>query len=421
MKTKVILDHEPVADGGFLVRALLRITGDLPPDSDRVPLNLALVLDRSGSMSGPPLRAALEAAAQLVRRLRPEDTVSVVAYDNEVRVVAPPASGEAQESLRAAIAAISAGGSTNLSGGWLRGMELVAGCYRERGVNRILLLTDGLANQGITDRRTLIDLACSARERGIATTTIGFGARYDEDLLRKMADAGGGGTYYIERPDQASGVFEEELDGLLSLVAQNIRVVVRPGVDAAHSRVVHDYPHHANGSVLTLEVGDLYAREPRCVLMEFLLVPEAGMSGAASVAELNVTAQVLTARGVELETTRLPITLIPEEGGRVEPAVRREVLLQRAARARRDAEAAKAAGDLARGSTALNETASILDMNAGDDAELLEELADLRLMARRFARREVDARDVKYLKQRVYASARSRSLSKERFRRTSDE
>jgi len=421
MKTEVILDHEPVADGGFLVRALLRITGELPPHRDRVPLNLSLVLDRSGSMGGAPLRAAREAAAQLVRRLRPEDTVSVIAYDDEVRVVAPPATGEAQERLPAEIAAVAAGGSTNLSGGWLRGMELVAAHHREGGVNRVMLLTDGLANCGITDPRRLVDLARSGRERGIVTTTIGFGPRYDEDLLRAMADAGGGGTYNIERPDQASGVFEEELKGLQSLAAQNIRVVVRPGADAGHTRVVHDFPHHASGNVLTLEVGDLYAREPRRVLMEFLLGPESGRSGPAALAELEVIAQVLTAGGVELETIRLPITLTPEEGGRVEPEVRREVLLQQAARARRDAETAEAAGDLTRGCVVLNEAASVLEEHAGDDAELREELADLRLMALRFAHREVDASDLKYLKQRVYANARSRPLSKESFRRTSDE
>ncbi|HUF74705.1 MAG TPA: VWA domain-containing protein, partial [Longimicrobiales bacterium] len=124
MKTSVLLDHEPVADGGFLVRALLRLDGEAPGAGDRVPLNLSLVLDRSGSMSGAPLAAARDAACQLVRRLRTEDTVSVVAYDDRVSIVARPATGEHQEHLPDYIAAIRSGGTTNLSGGWLAAREL---------------------------------------------------------------------------------------------------------------------------------------------------------------------------------------------------------------------------------------------------------------------------------------------------------
>ena len=97
MKTTVLLDHEPVADGGWMVHALLRIEGQASPDRDRVPLNLCLVLDRSGSMCGDKLPAARRAAAMLTRRLDPTDTVSVVAFDDEVEVVAHPATGEAQE------------------------------------------------------------------------------------------------------------------------------------------------------------------------------------------------------------------------------------------------------------------------------------------------------------------------------------
>ncbi len=417
METTILLDHEPVADGGFLVRALLRIEGEAPPADGRVPLNLSLVLDRSGSMMGSKLAAARRAAAMLVRRLRPEDVVSVVAYDDEVRVVAEPATGEDQAHLPARIEAVEAGGSTNLSGGWLLGRELVGRNVREDGMNRILLLTDGLANVGITDPLTLVELCRAAAGAGITTTTIGFGADYDEDLLREMADAGRGNTYYIETVDQAGGIFEEELEGLLALSAQNVRVSVAPGADASFIRVAHDYPSHAEGNVLTLELGDLYAREPRRVLMEFLLRPREDGEDS-EVAHLGVTAHVLTpGGGVEHQEVKLPVTLSPEEGGRVEPEVRREVLLLEAARAREEALEAQARGDFAAGAERLRAARERLRALGVDDPELEEEARDLERMAGAFETGAVCSSDVKYLKQRTYVTRRSARRSLRRFRR----
>lgn len=110
MKTQILLDHEPVADGGYLVRALLRITGEAPEASDRPGLNLAVVLDRSGSMAGPNLERAKEAASLLVRRLADEDIVSIIAYDDEVRTVAGRTPGSNRQELLDRIEAIHSGG-----------------------------------------------------------------------------------------------------------------------------------------------------------------------------------------------------------------------------------------------------------------------------------------------------------------------
>jgi Ca-activated chloride channel homolog len=120
MKTGILIDHGPV-DGGRVVRVLLKVEAEAPAHADRLPLNLSLVLDRSGSMHGEKLEAARAAAALLVRRLAPEDLVSVVAYDDAVHTVAEPAKGAAQATLPRQIEQIETGGSTNLSGGWLRG------------------------------------------------------------------------------------------------------------------------------------------------------------------------------------------------------------------------------------------------------------------------------------------------------------
>lgn len=420
MKTKVLLDHEPVADGGYFVRALLRIEGTPPPSEGRVPLNLSLVLDRSGSMAGEPMRAAIDAASMLVRRLHPDDVVSVVAYDDEVEVVAPPSTAEGHDEVIAGIQALFARGATNLSGGWLRGRELVAENATAGGVNRVVLLTDGLANQGISDPGRLAGMTKAGNAAGVTTTTIGFGPGFDEDLLREMADEGGGNAYYIERSDQSTGVFEEELEGLSSLSAQNIRVSIQPGTHAEYANVVHQYPRDSEGSLLTISVGDLYAREPRRLLMEFLVRPEQIGEEEAHVADVTVHAHVLTEEGgIEIHTINLPISVSLEEGGRVDPTVRKEMVILEAADARAKALEATRDGRHDEGSEYLR--ASIRKLEGIDDADsdgvVAEELADLKVMEALVVSEELQEQDVKYMKQRMYDAHRGRDSAKGRIRR----
>lgn len=327
MNTVVLLDHERVADGGFLLRGLLRVEADAPAPHDRVPRNLSLVLDRSRSMSSLPLQASIRAAQTLVRKLGTDDLVSVVACSDEVEVVAWPGTGPAQDHLTERIRWITSGGMTNLTSGWLRGRELVAENQTEEGVNRVLLFTGGRAHGRASESRRLVGLVRSAAESGISTSTIGFGPECDEGLLRAVALAGRGRAYRLEEVDDANGVFDEELQGLLSMSARNVRVLVRPGADAESIRVVHPYPSHAEDDTLTIEAGDLYPREPRQALLQVLLGPESERSEEVDVAEVTVEGHVLTDGGVELRTITLPITLCPGRGGNVVPELRRQALL----------------------------------------------------------------------------------------------
>lgn len=423
MKTTILLDHEPVADGGWLVRALLKLEGEAAePAAGRAPVNLAIVLDRSGSMAGPKLEAAREAAAFLVRRLAPEDVVSVVAYDDGVWTVAPPATGEAQQDLPERIEGIEAGGSTNLSGGWLRGRELVADGRADGRINRVLLLTDGLANVGITDPAQLVGLCARAHETGISTTTIGFGADYDERLLRDMADAAGGNTYYIEAPDQAPAVFGHELEGLLTLAAQNVSVTVRAGAGATLAASWHSYPSFDTPDGLRLELGDLYAREPKPLLLEFLVE---GESEPMPVAELVVKATVLRADGtISAEELALPIEVSRAGGAHVDPEVRREVLLLQAARAREAALRARERGDDAGAAAMLRDLGASLAASPMclEDLEVAEEAADLQQLADRAATHGVSEADAKYLFQRAHDASRgARSRSRLISRRKPEE
>jgi len=415
MRTTIMLEHEPAA-AGHLVRLLLRLEGD-PPAGTRAPLNLSLVLDRSGSMSGAKLAAAREAAALLVRRLAPADVVSVVAYDDEVTVVAPPTTGSSEPDLAARIARIHSGGMTNLSGGWLRGREFVSQRRETQPVNRVLLLTDGLANVGITEPDQLVSMCQSAKHAGVTTTTIGFGEDYDEQLLRAMADAGGGGTYYIERPDQAPAIFAHELEGLLGIAAQNLRVEVRPADTVRLAAVHHEYPRvDADGGTLRLELGDLYPREPKSLLCEFM-VSDVVSTGSIPVATLVVTADVLCERGVEHQRIELPVTVSPSNGPEVNPEVQRELLLLEAARARREALDAERAGDYEGGRRRLEAMRVKLEASGLADEVVLEETADLHHVAALYAAEAVTPADRKYLFQRSYNRASGRAVANELIRR----
>jgi Ca-activated chloride channel family protein len=408
MRTTITLDHQTELPGLHRVRALARVQANGPASDTRTPLNLALVLDRSGSMAGAKLDAAREAAASLVRRLRPEDFVSVVAYDDRVMTIAGPATGSEQADLPRRIQCIQSGRTTNLSGGWLRGRELVARGRADGTLSRILLLTDGLANVGITRPAELIGLCAAARAEGITTTTLGFGADYDERLLAEMADAGGGATYYIETPEQAPAVFTEEIAGLLEVAAQNLTLTVRPA-DASRITVIHhSYPRAEVDAAVRFDLGDLYAREPKSLLAEFLVEVRDPSLLPVDVAEVTVSADVRNVEGgIDHVELKLSVQFSPTEGATVDPEIRREVLFFEAARARREAMEKQERGDLDGARDTLHEAAMCLSADAAFDPEVNEEVRDLGAMADLFDANRVQARDLKYLQQRAYNQARA--------------
>ena len=199
-----------------------------PTDHPREPVNIAFVLDRSGSMAGRKIELARRAVEVAIERLLPEDRFAVVAYDDRIDVVveSTPASREAKDGALRRLRDIDARGSTDLGGGWLRGAEQVAlhQVAGGGGVQRVLLLTDGLANQGITDATELAAHARSLRTRGVSTSTFGVGEDFDEALLQGMADAGGGHFYFIERPEQITDLIASEVGELLEIVARDAAI-----------------------------------------------------------------------------------------------------------------------------------------------------------------------------------------------------
>ncbi len=412
MQHQLVCDWNPAPRRGHtIVRALLTIEGHAVSTASAPNLNIALVLDRSGSMAGDKLAAAKHAAMQLVQRMAPAHKASLVVFDHDVQALAEGATA-ADGQLSAAIAHIESGGNTNLSGGWLMGRTLAAKSRDgDATVNRIILMTDGQANAGITNRKQLAEMCRAAAAQGISTSTVGFGEDYDENLLKAMADAGNGNTWYIERVDQASMVFLEEIEGLLSLSAQNLTVTLTGTAAVRNINIWGDWPTVAQGDHITVPLGDLYAREPRRVLIEFVVNNRAAKAIDGAVAQVRLESDVMTnAGGVNHETVTFPIAANLSESARVEPTIETEVLLAQAAKARKDAAERQERGDSGGAANALHSAVAMLaESPQCGSSTVIREMDDLRALERVLSEEQATVADVKYLKQRSYNQSRGRA------------
>ncbi len=234
-----------------------------PPKGDgreRPAATLAFVLDRSGSMAGRKIELAREAVRQAIERLGARDRFSLVVYDDQIDVVMPTtlATPEARREALERLRRIDARGSTDLGSGWLRGAEQVAENLDRDGVNRVLLLTDGLANVGMTDPDELIHHAGQLRERGIATSTFGLGNDFNEALLQGMASAGGGSFRYIERAEQIPDHLAGEVGEALEVTARDVVLEVTTP-DGLRIDSLTPRPLDARGNRTMVQLGDLVA------------------------------------------------------------------------------------------------------------------------------------------------------------------
>ena len=232
------------------VHVLLRLVApDRPAELPaRAPLDLALVVDRSGSMSGQPLREAIRAAQEAVRALGPDDRVCVVAFDHRVAVPVEPSPARPEGPILTALSALEARGRTDLEAGWRAARDRLAALdappagapSRDA---QIVLLSDGRANVGVIDPVTLGAAAGAAADAGVCTTTLGLGQDFDEDLLTEIADLGRGRAYYGETAEDLRDPLREELGLLDHRLTRGLRLRVEgpPGVElTVLNRLIQD-------------------------------------------------------------------------------------------------------------------------------------------------------------------------------------
>ncbi|MBM3499921.1 MAG: VWA domain-containing protein [Armatimonadetes bacterium] len=206
--------------------------------TDRSPLNVALVLDRSGSMEGDKIEQARQAAIRVVEGLEKDDRISLVIYHHEVEAPIPNRSAAERERIIELIKGIEADGYTNLGGGLQRGYELARKAPKMDYVNRAILISDGLANRGETDPAVLARWARDQYVRDLPTSTIGIGTDYDANLMEKIAVSGNGGYYYVETPESINDIIAREFSSLFATVAEGSRLTVRPAAGVTLEKII---------------------------------------------------------------------------------------------------------------------------------------------------------------------------------------
>ena len=382
-------------------RTLIRTTGSsvryllasidappAPPREHRLPVNIAFVLDRSGSMQGDakfPL--AVEAVRQALALLTDIDRFSLVVFDDRVDVIARStfATPDAKRAALRALEQVEPRQSTDLCAGWMRGCEQLSEFIAPGTVTRALLLTDGQANSGETDHDTLARHAAELRRRGITTSAFGVGADFDERLLGDITREGGGNFYFVRTAEQIPDLVTSELGEALEVVLPNatLTVTVPPGATA---RLMHSFrstrtPH------LTIELGDLVSAQQ----LELVIRVE------CPAGTIGDTVRVTAALGNEAHASH-DFTFASHEANDAEPRNRRvdrAVAKIYAARARAEATEANRQHEFDHARDILQATSRRIMRYAGDDTKLLAIADALVSEIRTYAERPMSPRALK--------------------------
>jgi Ca-activated chloride channel family protein len=269
------LSGASVRTGPSEAYALFTVRADKLPAQQRMPVNLALVIDRSGSMRGQKLTDARRAARMLVERLEPGDRLALVHYGSDVRVFPSELmTAEARERMLAFVDAIEDQGATNLSGGLEAGAEALRPHVRDFRVSRIILLSDGEPTDGIVDEASLGRLAADYQRAGIAVSGLGVGEQFNERLMRGLAEQGGGFYGYLQDSERLAEILGRELEQATGTLAREVRLRLRlpEGVTAAEALGVKSVPE---SGALLIPLYDLSGGQEARVVVKLTLALEA--------------------------------------------------------------------------------------------------------------------------------------------------
>ena len=280
--------------GELYLVALLKAKEVAEARGDRPPLNLSLVIDRSGSMEARgKMEKAKEAAKRIVKRLSAEDYISIVAYSTDAEVLLSARAPTNLDEIFRIIDDIEPVGATNLSEGLELGRKEVEKNLSGKAINRVLLLSDGKANMGIKDPRRLAELSQTIAQAGVSVTCLGLGKDFNEDLMLDIAEFGRGNFYFIERSNQILDIFQKELKGLLAAVAKDVELTIKPGAEVSIERV-YGYRPTFQKSQVSIPLGSISSGQERKIVMKIKV--KTGKVGPLTVADAELNYENLLSK-----------------------------------------------------------------------------------------------------------------------------
>lgn len=355
---------------------LVRVTPpDIPATPTRRPtLNIGFVIDRSGSMGDRrKIDYARSAVCYAIEQLLPSDRLSVTIFDDTVETLIPSSPANNKASFTRLVKRIRPGGSTALHSGWVQGAMQVSE-YPTAELNRVILLSDGLANVGETNPDAIATDVHGLAQRGVSTSTLGLGDDYNEDLLEAMARSGDGNYYYIASAEQLPSIFEQELQGLTATVGKSVTLSMAPQGVVVVADVLNDLDVDSSGR---FKLPNLLVGSPIEVVVR-LTIPALAATTPLCVFHLDWIdrEQHPQTLQVVLQLPVVPSAQLDDFPPHLD--VQQQVALMMAARAKREAVHLVDRGDLTTASQVLQQTRQqMLDFNlpmSAPEAAALEDL-----------------------------------------------
>jgi len=314
------------------MHVLTKLTGSGSSMGARMPLNICLILDRSGSMEGPPMDYMKRACGYVVDLLDTNDVLSVVAFTDQPEVIMPARRVVNKQLIKEHINRLDVGNTTDLYGGIAMGASQVASVASQGYVNRALLFTDGEPTAGIKDFNSIVGQVVEQKSRGITITALGFGSEYNEELLSAISKRSGGNYYYITRPELIPEIFRKELETMMSTVARNLHMRVQLSRWVQVRQVCGKLPTFGHRSA-EVTLADLERGEVQTAIIEMELGARPG--GKYRVAKLELTYDDSVTGRTEMVTQDVVVEFTTDAGliaSGYNPQVRRELEVAEASR-----------------------------------------------------------------------------------------
>jgi Ca-activated chloride channel family protein len=280
------VSHKLVSpEGGKVYLQIGLQTTDQAP-ATRQPLNISFVFDKSGSMEGEKIAYARLAAKQMIDQLGEQDTFSLVTFSSGTGTLIAPGIAIEKSAWKSQVDQILAGGGTNIDDGLSWGYRYVQSGFKADRINRVILMSDGEATEGVTDVETLAQRATSFASDGVSLTTIGVGTGFNEGFMTRLATAGKGTFYFVNSAEEANKAFAGEVTSLQRTVARNVKLAVNVA-DGVKVLNVYGHSSKTEGQSLNVDSNDLILSQSKVILLE-LQVPAGAEGVEKAIANVKV-------------------------------------------------------------------------------------------------------------------------------------